>query len=369
MQITEYKPGTHPDLPPPREMVGVIGWLRKNLFSNPTNTAMTLLSLYLLYLILPPIIDWAFLSANWHAGTSRDDCTKEGACWTMIRARFGQLIYGTYPADLRWRVDISLLLMISGIIWVFWDRLRAKKFAVLFLFVIYPPIGFWLFYGGFGLEIVPTSNWGGLLLNIVTGIVGITASLPLGVLLALGRRSRMPIIRSACILFIEIVRGVPLISILFMASIMLPFFLPEGTTIDKLARAVVGIGLFSAAYMAEVIRGGLQAISRGQYEASQALGLSYSRMMTFIVMPQALRIVIPGIVNTFIGLFKDTTLVITIGLIDLLGSTQNAAKDTNWLGLAMEGYIFAALLFFIICYSISRYSQHLEKKLHTGHKR
>jgi general L-amino acid transport system permease protein len=234
----------------------------------------------------------------------------------------------------------------------------------------YPVIAFYLFYGGaFGLELVETSSWGGLSLTLILSGVGIAASLPIGIVLALGRRSEMPIVRSVCVIFIEFWRGVPLITVLFMSSVMLPLFLPEGSSFDKLLRAMIGIVLFESAYMAEVVRGGLAAIPKGQYEAAMALGLNYWKSMGLIILPQALKMVIPGIVNTFIGLFKDTTLVLIIGLFDFLTTVEAGFKDSHWLGYALEGYVFAALIYWVFCYSMSRYSQNLEQKLHTGHAR
>jgi general L-amino acid transport system permease protein len=225
-----------------------------------------------------------------------------------------------------------------------------------------------LFYGGlFGLSVVETHQWGGLMLTLVLALVGMVLSLPLGILLALGRRSQMPVVRAACVTYIELWRGVPLITVLFMASVMLPLFLPEGATLDKLLRAMIGIVLFQASYMAEVVRGGLQAIPKGQYEAAEALGLGYWQGIGLIILPQALKLVIPGIVNTFIALFKDTTLVLIIGLFDLLGIVQQAFADPNWLGYSVEGYLFAGLIYWAFCFSISRYSQALERELHRGH--
>jgi general L-amino acid transport system permease protein len=229
---------------------------------------------------------------------------------------------------------------------------------------VYPVIGTILLVGGaFGMPLVETQLWGGLMLTLVIAGVGIVASFPIGIVLALGRRSTMPLIRALCVTFIELVRGVPLITILFMASVMLPMFLPEGMNFDKLLRALVGVTLFAGAYMAEVVRGGLQAIPRGQYEAAAALGLGYWKMMGLVVLPQALRVVIPGIVNTFIALFKDTTLVLIIGLFDLLGMIQAATTDPKWLGYAVEGYVFAAFVFWIFCFGMSRLSMSLEVKL------
>jgi general L-amino acid transport system permease protein len=359
----------HPDLPPPASTVGVIGWLRRNLFSSPLNAVLTIVSAYLIYVTVPPFLDWAIFSANWNAGTSRADCLNDGACWTMVRARFGQFLYGYYPYDQRWRVNFGMILQFAAIVWLLTERIPGKRYAAIALFVVYPVAGYLLFYGGLGLPVVETYLWGGLFLNLVLGSVGIVASLPIGIILALGRRSHMPVIRLLCTTFIEFVRGVPLISVLFMASVMLPLFLPEGMTFDKLARAMIGIALFSAAYMAEVVRGGLQAIPKGQYEGAMALGLNYWKMMRLIVLPQALRIVIPGIVSTFIGLFKDTTLVTIIGLFDLLGIAQQATRDAEWQGLGKEGYVVTAFGFFIFCFAMARYSMFLERKLHTGHKK
>jgi general L-amino acid transport system permease protein len=238
----------------------------------------------------------------------------------------------------------------------------------LFLLIAFPVICFYLYVGGsFGLVEVETPLWGGLFLTLVIAITGIVASLPIGIILALGRRSNMPVVRAVCVGFIELWRGVPLITVLFMASVMFPLFMPEGVTFDKLLRALIGVGLFSAAYMAEVVRGGLQAIPRGQIEGAQALGLNFPKMMFFIVMPQALKMVIPGIVNTFIGLFKDTTLVLIIGLFDFLGMAQLSTTNPEWLGFSVEGFVFCAAVFWVFCFSMSQYSQHLERKLHTGH--
>jgi general L-amino acid transport system permease protein len=250
------------------------------------------------------------------------------------------------------------------------NRATVKAWITYLLIFVYPFVAFFLWTGGgYGLEYVETARWGGLFLTLVVAGTGIAASLPIGIVFALGRRSEMPAVRTVSIAFIELWRGVPLITVLFMSSVMLPLFLPEGVNFDKLLRALIGVGLFSAAYMAEVVRGGLQAIPKGQYEAAAAMGLGYWQMMRLIVLPQALKLVIPGIVNTFIGLFKDTTLVLIIGLFDLLGIVQTATTDPKWLGMAVEGYIFCAFVFWIFCFSMSRYSMFIERKLHTGHKR
>jgi general L-amino acid transport system permease protein len=365
--MPEFKP--HPDLPPPITSVGFIGWMRKNLFSSPLNTILTLFALYILYLTVPPLINWALLKADW-IGESRDACTSGGACWVFISVRFDQFMYGFYPESEYWRINLAFALLIALMVPLFLPRFRHKGKLVAFNLIGYPIIAFYLFAGGaFGLQQIDTSQWGGLTLTLILSGVGIVASLPIGIVLALGRRSKMPIVKSVSVVFIEFWRGVPLITVLFMASVMLPLFLPEGTYFDKLLRAMIGIVLFQSAYMAEVVRGGLQAIPKGQFEAAQALGLSYWKAMGLIILPQALKLVIPGIVNTFIALFKDTTLVLIIGLFDLLAMIQAGFTDTNWLGFATEGYVFAALVFWIFCFSMSRYSMALERKLHTGHAR
>ncbi len=365
MSDAVHTPG--PDLPPPITSVGVIGWMRQNLFSSPLNVALTLLALYILYLAIPPVIEWAFINGTFE-GETRAACNKVGACWVFVKVRFGQFMYGLYPADERWRVDVAgILLVVAGAPLLF-DSFPWKKPLAIFLLTIYPVIAFILFYGGvFGLPVVETRLWGGLFLTLVIAITSIVASMPIGIFLALGRRSKMPVVRLLCIIFIEFVRAVPLITILFMSSVMLPLFLPEGVSFDKLARALIAIALFSAAYMAETVRGGLQAIPKGQYEAADSLGFSYWRTMRLIILPQALKIVIPGIVSSFIGLFKDTTLVLIIGLFDLLNIIATSAQDPQWIGMAAEGYAFAAVIFWVFCFAMSRYSMHIEKKLSTGH--
>ncbi|TVO76689.1 amino acid ABC transporter permease [Sedimenticola selenatireducens] len=360
----------HPDLPPPANIVGVIGWSRSNLFSTPLNTALSLFALYLIYLIVPPMINWIFLDATW-VGDTREACASgTGACWVFVKVRINQFMYGFFPEAEYWRINLAFGLLVVLAIPLFIKRFKHKGRLAAFILIFYPIITFQLFSGGnFGLTHVETSKWGGLSLTLILAGVGIVASLPLGIVLALGRRSKMPIVKSVCVVFIEFWRGVPLITVLFMSSVMLPLFLPEGTNFDKLLRAMIGIALFQSAYMAEVIRGGLAAIPKGQYEAAEALGLSFWKSMGLIILPQALKLVIPGIVNTFIALFKDTTLVLIIGLFDLLAIIQQAFADPDWLGYSIEGYVFAASIFWIFCFSMSRYSMSLEKKLNTGHAR
>lgn len=365
-----YAAGEHPDLPPPAGQRGVIHWLKSHLFSSLSHSILTLLALLLLFYTLPPLIDWAIISASW-GGNDPALCKVEGsgACWTFINARLGQFIYGFYPIEQRWRVTVPTLTLFALIFYIALPQTPKKGIAALLTLFIFPPIAFILLKGGwFGLSEVSTAQWGGMTLTFIIAFVAITLSFPLGIMLALGRRSQMPIIKSFCIVFIELIRGVPLITVLFMSSVMFPLFLPEGWNFDKLLRALIGITLFSSAYMAEVIRGGLQAIPQGQTEAAQSLGMTYWKTTIFIVLPQALKIVIPGIVNTFIGLFKDTTLVLIIGLFDFLGIIQAASQDAKWLGYHTEGYVFAAVVYFIFCFGMSRYSIHLENKLHTGHQ-
>ncbi|WGF89519.1 amino acid ABC transporter permease [Marinivivus vitaminiproducens] len=354
-------------LPPPAATTGVVGWVRQNLFSSPFNALLTLAALYLLWLTVPPALNWLIFDATFTGDTPEACAATTGACWSYVNARAGQIFFGFYPPDERWRILVALIILVAAFVPFFVRTFEAKLSYAVGLLIVYPIIAYILFAGGaFGLEAVPTRDWGGLFLTLVIAGVGITASLPLGILLALGRRSEMPVVRILCVTFIELVRGVPLITVLFMASVMLPLFLPPGVNFDKLLRALVGFSLFSAAYMAEVVRGGLQAMPKGQYEAASALGLSYWQSMGLIILPQALRMVIPGIVNTFIGLFKDTTLVIIIGLFDFLNATQSGTNDANWIGRSMEAYAFAAMIYWVFCFAMSRYSIHLENKLNRG---
>jgi general L-amino acid transport system permease protein len=360
-----------PPKPPPRMAIGPVRWVRDNMLSSPLNVLLTLIGVYLIWLIVPPLIDWALLSADFF-GTSSEDCSSDGACWVFVGARFDFFIYGFYPDPERWRVNVMFLMLAGFLVPQFLPGTPAavRKWLGIFGLTLYPLISGALLLGGvFGLPFIETGKWGGLMLTLVLSYVGIVAALPIGILLALGRRSNMPIIRTICVLFIELWRGVPLISVLFMASVMLPLFLPDGVNFDKLLRALIGIVMFQSAYMAEVIRGGLQGIPKGQYEAAAALGLGYWKSTGLIILPQALKMVIPGIVNTFIALFKDTTLVLIIGLFDILGAVQASIVDPSWGRVAIEGYVFAAFCFWVFCFGMSQYSQGLERKLHTGHKR
>ena len=357
-----------PQSPPPVSTVGIVGWMRQNLFSSPFNTALTLLTLYLLYSVVPPLFQWAFIDSLWQGESNKDCRGIEGACWVLVPKRFWQYIYGFYPEAERWRVNLTFILFCINLFPVLSDRVPGRTFAALFLVFGFPVIAFVLLHGAFGLESVPTNKWGGLTLTLVFASVAILFSLPIGILLALGRRSEMPVVRTICIAFIELWRAVPLITVLFMASFVLPLFTPEGVNANELLRALIGFTMFSSAYMAGVVRGGLQALPKGQTEAAQALGLNYWKSMQLIILPQALKIVIPGIVNTFIALFKDTALVSIIGLFDLLLVARSAVTDPKWLGLEHESYIFAAVIYFVFCFSMSRYSLWLERKLDTGHR-
>jgi general L-amino acid transport system permease protein len=349
---------------------GPIDWVRRNLVSSRLNAALTLLGLWICYEVVAAIANWAIFHATW-TGADGSACGREnaGACWPFVAAKFGQFMYGRYPDAERWRVNLTYALALAGLVPLAVPQIPGKLWSALYLLTAFPVLAVILLHGGaFGLSLVTTDLWGGLLVTLVVASAGIAGAFPIGVLLALGRRSRMPAVRLLSIGFIEFVRGVPLITVLFMASVMLPLFLPQNIDIDKLVRALIMVALFSAAYLAEVIRGGLQAIPRGQFEAADALGLSYAQKMGLIVLPQALKLVIPGIVNTFIGLFKDTSLVLIIGIFDLLGIVQLGLSDSKWLSpsTAMTGYVFAGVVFWLFCFGISRYSQSLERRLGDG---
>ncbi|MBO9426537.1 MULTISPECIES: amino acid ABC transporter permease [Stappiaceae] len=379
-EVFQVRTEEAPLLPAPISTTGVIGWMRQNLFSSIGNTILTVIGILLAYSMLAPFIQFAFIDAVW-TGDNREACLPQdgghsGACWAYVEAYFPQFIYGRYPVEERYRVDIVYALFALLLVPLAIPSAPFKKINAILFLVVFPIIAYFLLTGlvigdNVVLPIVETAVWGGLLVTLVIAVTGIVASLPLGVALALGRRSKMPIIKLVSIIFIEFWRGVPLITVLFMSSVMLPLFLPEGVTFDKLLRVLIGVTLFSAAYMAEVVRGGLQAIPKGQYEGAMALGLRFWPMMYLIILPQALKLVIPGIVNTFIGLFKDTTLVLIVGMFDLLGQIQSSFTDPTWSTPSQghTGYLFAAIIFFVFCFGMSRYSIYMEKKLHTGHKR
>ncbi|MFM1116956.1 amino acid ABC transporter permease [Yersinia enterocolitica] len=363
MTLTREPPRT---VRPGNPLSRMVFWAKKNLFSSWTNSLLTLLCLWLMWQLIPPLLNWAIFNANW-LGTTRTDCTREGACWVFIHARFGQFMYGLYPIEQRWRINTTLIIGLVTLIPLFWRAMPRRGRYLAVWAVVYPLLVWVMLYGGFfGLTRVETRQWGGLTLTLIIAAVGIAGALPLGILLALARRSSMPVVRILSVVFIEFWRGVPLITVLFMSSVMLPLFMTEGTSIDKLIRALVGVVLFQSAYVAEVVRGGLQALPKGQTEAAESLGLGYWKTQGLVILPQALKMVIPGLVNTIIALFKDTSLVIIIGLFDLFSSVQQATVDPAWLGMSTEGYVFAAAVYWIFCFSMSRYSQHLEKRFHTG---
>lgn len=356
------------DIEPPATNTGVLGWMRRNLFSTWYNTLLTVVLAYFAIRFFIPFFDWSVISANF-VGTSQADCTDGGACWVFLHQRMSFFIYGFYPVELYWRANLLFALMAVCFVPQLIPHFPARKWLGILGFTALPIIGFILIRGGvFGLESVSTNKWGGLMLTLVLAYAGMVVALPLGILLALARRSSMPLVRSLSVVFIEIWRGVPLITVLFMASVMIPLFLPSGVTFDKLLRAFIGLTFFYAAYMAEVVRSGMQAVPGGQYEAADSLGLGYWRKMGLVVLPQALKIVIPGIVNTLNSLFKDTTLVLIIGLFDILGTVQSTVVDPAWSDVTAEAYLFVAAAFWVFCYGMSFYSQALERKLHTGHE-
>lgn len=429
MEASYVRAAEIPDKKPPVSQTGALGWIRENLFSTPLNAVMTVglvaFIAYLLYLVVP----WAWYS-SWTAG-SLNECREQiqafygegtqGACWAVIRDRYLQMIYGFYPRDLYWRPNAAFLLLLASLAPVLFPRVPRLMLLITFT---YPLAAFLLLWGGnfmwaiaffgalaaavaafkvaawrhlsfrlsvalaaaavaawlalaylvnsiwsgsFVLRPVESANFGGFMLSVTIGITGIAASLPIGILLALGRRSDLIIIKALCVGFIEFIRGVPLITLLFVASTLLNIFMPPGSNFDIIFRVIVMVTLFSSAYLAEVIRGGLAALPVGQYEAGDALGLNYWKQMSLIILPQALKISIPAIVSTFIGLFKDTTLVSIIGLFDPLGLSTAIRANVEWNGVIWELYGFIALIFFILCYSMSRYSMHLERRLATGH--
>ncbi len=365
-------------LPPPAARVGALGWLRTNLFSSPANMALTLVCVLFIVCAVPPLLRFYLIDAVW-SGTDGDSCLaspaqpQPGACWAFVRVWSSYFVYGFYPIGQRWRVDLFLLALAFGVVWLLRLSAPRRDIGALYFFVVLPVLSFVLLHGApwIGLRVVPTALWGGILVTVVVATIGMVASLPLGILLALGRRSEMPVVRLSAVIFIEFVRGVPLITVLFMASVMLPLFVPEHLAPDKLVRALIGVALFASAYMAEVVRGGLAAVPRGQYEAARALGLSYWRMTGLVILPQALRVTLPNIVNTFIGLFKDTTLVFIVGIFDFLRTIEAARADPRWAAptTTVTGYAFAALFYFVCCYGMSRYAQNVEARLTRSGRR
>jgi general L-amino acid transport system permease protein len=351
------------DMKPPATSTGLIGWVKSNLFNGWFNSLLTALVMAALFKTVPPFLKWAVMDSNWlPSGTG---CGEGGACWSVVTANLRFIIFGFYPHDLQWR---PLLAMVILVLLLFYSRNRnhwnkALGWAWLTGLVV---MGVLLHGGLFGMPVVESTQWGGLPLTLLLSVFGLTAAYPLGVVLALGRQSRMHAVKSLCIIYIEMIRGVPLISLLFMSSVVFPLFLPEGVTVNKILRAQVAIILFTAAYIAEVVRGGLQAIPKGQYEAADSLGLNYVQTMRLIVLPQALKIVIPPSVSILISAFKDTSLVVIIALYDLLKTTKSILSDPKWMGFSAEAYIFLAIVYFLCCFFMSNYSRQLEKELDTG---
>ena len=412
-----------PQSPPPITEGSVIGWIRKNLFSGWLSSILTILSVYFLYVCLRDFIPWAY-GGNWSAGSLREclDTNPDVACFSVIGARWRQLLFGFYPSEQYWRPILTFILLFVSVTPIF-----APRFAKYFWFsLIYPGLAVWLLCGGsiwpvfsiylacavsglgfyiarnqfklssgmsaivaiisiiifylfiaspfialfkyifpITLLVIESMQFGGFLLSMIVGFSGIAASFPIGILLALGRQSDLPLVKMICVGFIEFIRGVPLITLLFVASVLLNYFLPPGTSFDIIVRVIIMVTIFSAAYMAEVIRGGLQALPRGQYDAAKSLGMGYWKLHLLVILPQALKLVIPGIANTFLALVKDTPLIFVVGLLELAGMLGLAKTNPEWLGFSMEGYVFAAIIFWIICYTMSRYSQNLEQKYKT----
>jgi general L-amino acid transport system permease protein len=344
-----------------------IAWLRANLFNSIPNTILTLLAVWLLAVTIPPLIRWAFVDAVWSAEAGRA-CRGAGACWAFIGNKLRFILFGQFPYEEDWR-PLTVVAIFIGLIVASCDRrLWGRRLAALWLAGLVA-VGVLMWGGVFGMSYVEAERWNGLPLTLILSVVGMIFAFPLAILLALGRRSQLPAVRAICVGYIELVRGVPLITVLFMASVMLPLFLPTGMTIDKLLRAQAAFILFAAAYLAEIVRGGLQAIPRGQYEAADSLGLGYWQRTRLVILPQALAMVIPPLVNNFIGAFKNTSLVLIIGLFDLLGATNAALTDPNWRGYSVEAYIFVAAIYWSFCFFMSRYSQMLEREFNKGRQR
>ena len=367
-QDTDQNPHKNQDeQQPPKIRIDVLGWLRTHLFNGWFNSLLTLLCLWLLVEIIPPLVDWFFLSAVW-GDASPETCKQAtGACWAFIEEKHRLILFGRYPFDEQWRPLLAVILLLGMIVisaqrrfWKPWLLPAWGAMVVLYL---------WLLGGGLGLTPVRTELWGGLPLTLMLAVTAIVVAFPLSILLALGRRSRLPAIKAVCIGYIELIRGVPLVTLLFMASFMIPLFTPPDVSIDTVLRAQIALIVFVSSYLAEVIRGGLQSVPRGQYEAAAAIGLTYWQMQRKIIMPQALKISIAPIVNTYIAIFKDTTLVVIISLTEILLATRQAFADPEWRPFFVEGYIFVGIFFWIACFFMSKYSQHLERVLDTGLKK
>jgi general L-amino acid transport system permease protein len=349
--------------------IKILDNINKNINTSNFNAVLSVSIILLIIFGLPPLLNWLILDANF-VGDTKEACTGGGACWVYIKVWFNRFMYGMYPNAEQWRVNVTFIAVLVFMAAGFFVPAKLKNYLSLYYTLLLPIISFILIYyiisgGSFGLVWVETGAWGGLSLTFMVSFFSLIFCFPLGMMLALGRRSSLPIVKYSSLSFIEFWRGVPLITVLFMSAVMFPMFLPEGTYIDKLIRVVVAITLFEAAYTAEVIRGGLQALPRGQYDAAKSLGMGYWKMHIFVILPQALKLVIPGIANTFLALIKDTPLIFVVGLLEIVGMLNLAKTNPKWLGFSMEGYVFAGIIFWIICYSMSKYSQILELKYKT----
>ena len=360
--MTQLSSGTMPNSSP---VAKVLTWIKENLFATPAHSLTTILVLWLLLFMVPPVIEWLFVQANFTAIDGQQCHHSQGACWSFIQHKYRLILFGVYPFDEQWRPFFVTLLLIGLIVYTAIPKAWNKTIVPIWMVVL--TIAWLLMRGGFfSLSYIETSRWGGLPITLILSIFGILIATPLGVLLALGRRSEMPLIRTLSIAYIEIVRGVPFISLLFMASVMVPLFFPEGVSIDKLLRAQIAVIIYVSAYIAEVVRGGLQSIPKGQFEGAASLGLNYWQTMRLIILPQALKVAIPPLVSIFISIFKDTSLVVIIGIYDLTLSAKVALADPVWQGFSIEAYVFIGFIYFIFCYAMSRYSRFLENRAELG---
>ncbi len=346
---------------PPLTNVGVLGWVRNNLFNGYLNSLATILIFFGLLKVVPQFIQWALIDSVWF--TTGQECHQAaGACWSVVTQNIRFNIFGYYPYDEQWRPLLAMIILVFMLVYSRDWKKWSKKLGYLWLVALFA-MGTLMKGGLFGLVAVESTKWSGLPLTLLLSFFGILASYPLGVVLALGRQSNLPVIKAFCVVYIELIRGVPLITLLFMSSVMFPLFLPEGVTIDKVLRAQMAIILFTAAYIAEVVRGGLQALNQGQYEAAESLGLNYWQKMRLIILPQALKIVIPPSVGILISAFKDTSLVVIIALYDILNTTKSILNVPEWTGFSTEAYLFVAAIYYFCCFSMSKYSRSIEKEL------
>ena len=361
----------------PLTAVGPIAWMRANLFSGWLSTAVTLVCAYLIIRAVMGFVDWAFINAIWSVpvdsrGIAQTQVCRDlggtGACWAVVTEKHRFMLFGTYPYEQHWRPALVCILFVGLYIVSAMRRFWNWTLVPIWIGTL-TAIGILMWGGVFGLSYVPQERWGGLPITLILATFGLAFAFPLSILVALGRRSNLPAIKVLCVLYVELIRGVPLISLLFMASVMFPLFLPEGMNIDKLLRAQIAIILFAGAYLAEVVRAGLQALPKGQYEAADAMGLSYWQKTGLIILPQALRTVIPPLVNTFIGFFKDTSLVLIIGIFDLLTAGKTAIVEPAWQGFGVEVYVFVGLIYLAFCFAMSKYSAGLEADLNKHRRR